>query len=186
MEMTTWIPTHGQLRPVPGFQQPHKHGAASKALQEASWLLVCLSLTPFKLKQAEQQALRSKDRKWPLGTEKLAVHRIRDPASNCKAANREGAFEQGVEITLTPFSTEWGQGLVANNSSQQKQQVCGAVHRCWQWACAHHCDRQTQHQENTSSSCLSPEALITRERGRALHFSSFRNKLPLMLSSPSL
>lgn len=72
---------------------------------------VCLSLAPFKLKQAEQQAWRSEDMKWPLGTKNLDVHRVKDSASNCKAANRrasnwEGALEQGTEITLTPFSTE--------------------------------------------------------------------------------
>lgn len=58
--------------------------------------------------------------KRPPGTEKLHVHSLRDPVSNCKAANREGPFERGAEMSLTPLSAEWDPGLALSSPSPRK------------------------------------------------------------------
>lgn len=111
-------PTRG---PDLGLQQPTSSRDPQRPCGKPAGCQVCLSLAPFKRQQAEQQAWRSEDMKWPPEAKKLDVHRLRDLVSNCKAANRrasnwEGACEQGVEITLTPFRAEGDLGLTMNSS----------------------------------------------------------------------
>ena len=83
LELTAGVSTH-RLKLRPGSRRPNSTGGPLGS-QLAARLL---SLAPFKWQQAEQQALRREDMKWPPGTKKLDVHRLRDPVSNCEAANR--------------------------------------------------------------------------------------------------
>ena len=76
LELTAGVPTH-QLKPRPGSRRPSSTGGWGWGEGPRSQLAArLLSLAPFKWQQAEQQALRREDMKWPPGTKKLNVHRL--------------------------------------------------------------------------------------------------------------
>lgn len=116
-----FMPSWGQC-----LQRPSAGGGWSpKPSGRPAGCHLCLSLAPFKLKQEKQQALRREDVKQPPGTEKLAVHRIRNPAPNCKAANRRASNWEGA--------SEHGPGLAVTSSLPAEAAGLRAAHRCWWW-----------------------------------------------------